>query len=187
MDDRILLTKYYEFLSCLKEEIKSNAEFIFNEPKESQTFVQLIEQGRFYYAIRSISKIIEQARSSLIIIDRYYDDGILDLIPQRDELKEIKLLTDKVSNRFKKFAEAFNKESKNLYVRAANAFHDRYIITDINQFWYLGSSIDKHLGSKYTIFMLISEPLLQRAILEAFELEWQKANEVIKPNNLNTQ
>ena len=72
----------------------------------------------------------------------------------RDELKEIKLLTDKVSNRFKKFAEAFNKESKNLYVRAANAFHDRYIITDINQFWYLGSSIDKHLGSKYTIFML---------------------------------
>lgn len=179
--DIYLISKYRDFLIVLKEEIQEHPEFIFADSKNIPHEISFIQQGDYYKAVRFISDIFGQAKRSIIIIDRYLNDEILDFIPQGNTLTEIRLLIKKASPLFIKYAEAFNKKYKNLLVKTSDVFHDRYIIVDSTKYWHLGSSLDRHLGIRQTIFMLINEPFLQNEIKNSFDSEWKKATEIITP------
>lgn len=180
-EDIYLISKYRDFLIAFKEEIQEHPEFVFADSKNIPHEISFIQQGDYYKAVRLISDILGQAKRSLTIIDRYLNDEILDFIPQGNTLTEIRLLIKKASPLFIKYAEAFNKEHKNLFVKISDVFHDRYIIVDSIKYWHLGSSLDRHIGIRQTIFMLINEPFLQNKLKETFDFEWQKATEIISP------
>jgi len=180
-EDIYLISKYRDFLIAFKEEIQEHPEFVFADSKNIPHEISFIKQGEYYKAVRFISDILGQAKSSLTVIDRYLDDEILDFIPQGNILTEIRLLVRKASPTFIKYAKAFNKQYKNLFVKTSDVFHDRYVIVDSTKYWHLGSSLDKHLGIRQTVFMLINEPSLRNEIKKTFDTEWQKATEIITP------
>lgn len=175
---------YKNALISLKEELDKYPEDIFL-PANSKTqdihvsSEGLIIAGQYYDALKFVADILSHAKNSIVMIDRYIDDDILDLIPSGKKDLEIRILTQKISDKLKKLAHAFLKQYKNLAIRKSDVFHDRFVIIDVNECYHFGPSIDEHLGKRYAMFSRIQEPALIDQLKVAFNQEWNKAQIVI--------
>ena len=136
--------------------------------------------GQFYDSIQQVGEILSNAQQSVIIIDAYFDEKILDLLTAKDTAVEVKILTRKVKPALKTKANAFNQQYGKLNIRASNAFHDRFIIIDNNDFYHFGTSFDKHMGNRGFMFSRIEEPEITKNLSEKFNQEWNTARKEIE-------
>jgi len=104
----------------------------------------------------------------------------LDLLTSKNDAVEVKILTRKVKPALKTRAIAFNKQYCKLNISTSDAFHDRFIITDDNDFYHFGTSFDKHLGNRGFMFSRIEEPEITKKLSEKFTLEWNIAGKEIE-------
>jgi hypothetical protein len=106
-----------------------------------------ISRGEVYTAFRAILRILQQARSNVIIIDRYMDEQVFDHIAELDASLHAQLITENINGSFKTADTKLVQQRGNVEARTVSSFHDRFIILDDDACYQLGSSMN-HLDNK---------------------------------------
>lgn len=116
-------------------------------PKQSVIF-----KGDFFDAYVFVTKIIKSAKSSILLIDNYIDESVLELLSQRRKNVKIKIITTSNSKVLNLAIEKFRQQYGELEVERRDDIHDRYfIIDDGKSIYHFGHSI-KDLGKKLSGF-----------------------------------
>ena len=154
------------------------------KPKETQS-EEVVESkkglfaaGQHFEAKRLVRDLFAQATNSIVIIDGYVGEDVLNLLTVKREAVNVKLLTGKVSPVFLTLARDFLRQYKGLEIRSSKAFHDRFIIVDDTHCYHFGASLE-HLGSKTFMFSKIEEPLMQSVLLKQLDETWNQATFIL--------
>ena len=142
----------------------------FTEYAEIEEF---ISKGQVYTAFRIVQRIFQQARSSVIVIDPYVDEQVLDHVVALDPGINVQIITEHVKGNFKMAYHKLLRQRGNLETRVAAHFHDRFIILDKAACYQLGSSIN-NLGGKATVIDRKSA-LVRDKTLSEFATLWTGA------------
>lgn len=126
--------------------------------------------GKIYDAYSKVLDIFSEANVELIIVDRYADKTILDMI--RNLGCRVILITSKRSKLSKLDIDKYNKDYNNLRVYYDDSFHDRYIVIDRCKFYHSGNSIN-HIGYRKSSIDVMHDKsikdILIRDILEIID------------------
>lgn len=132
----------------------------FDKMKENTKVSTIFYDGEIYDAYSLLFKILNKAKSKIIIIDNYAGIELFDLI------KEIKVkiivYTKNVNNELLK---KYNKEYNNLEIIKCELFHDRFIIIDNKILYYSGASF-KDLGKKCFALTKIEDEEILKGLLK---------------------
>ena len=113
----------------------------FNIFEEKRKINEIYFNGQIYDAYSKILEIFKEAKDSLIIIDSYADNAILDII-KRLNIK-VTIITKKDNLLTKQDIDKYSMQYSNLKVIYNNTFHDRYFIIDSNKLYHCGASINR--------------------------------------------
>lgn len=134
--------------------------------------------GQYFDAMQHVRDIFSQAHQTIVIIDAYINQDVLNLLTPKDPSVEVSILTKEVPPVLKTAALAFNKQYGQLSIRASQAFHDRFIIVDDRGFYHFGASI-KDIGHRGFMFSRIEEPKVIKALQTKWTEEWTKAKIIV--------
>ena len=113
-------------------------------------------------------EIFKSSKKELIIIDRYVDITILNMIK---ELK-IKIIIITTNNRLTELdIEKYNKQYHNLTVIYNDSFHDRYFIIDKSIIYHCGTSIN-HAGSRTFSINILEDNFVKESLIELINNNW---------------
>ena len=122
--------------------------------------------GQMYDATSFLGQIMEKARSGIILIDNYVDRGTLDILSHKRQGVKVRIITSKAGNRItKKELDTFNAQYHDLSIGTTDKVHDRYLIIDTMEMYYIGASL-KDVGKKLFGMDLIQDPETIRFVLE---------------------
>lgn len=142
----------------------------FDKMKENTKVSTIFYDGEIYDAYSLLFKILNKAKSKIIIIDNYAGIELFDLI------KEIKVkiivYTKNVNDELLK---KYNKEYSNLEVIKCDLFHDRFIIIDNKMLYHSGASF-KDLGNKCFALTKIEDEKILKGLLKYMK---EKINKTI--------
>ena len=130
------------------EEIKETNEIYFN--------------GKIYDAYSKVIDIFKEARKELIIIDRFTDKIILDMIKNLE--CNVILITSEKTKITKTDIEKYNSDYNNLKIIYDDTFHDRYFIIDENKIYHSGNSIN-HIGYRKSSVDVIGDENIKKTII----------------------
>ena len=126
----------------------------FQKLEEKRKVNEIYFNGQIYDAYSKIQEIFSLAINSLIIIDIYADNTILDIVKRLNV--EVIIITKKDNLLTCQDIEKYNKQYHNLKVIYDNKFHDRYFIIDKKQVYHCGTSINR-IGYKTFSINLIGD------------------------------
>jgi hypothetical protein len=106
--------------------------------------------GQIFDAYVFVANLIQNAKKSIILIDNYIDETILTLFSKNQNI-DIIIYTYKVSRQLQLDIQKYNKQYRNLTVKNAKNFHDRFLIVDTSRIYHIGASL-KDLGKKTFAF-----------------------------------
>ena len=115
--------------------------------KKEEFKQKIFFDGQIYDAYSLIIDIIKIAKSKILIIDNYIDDGILKMLSKKNKNVEVVVLTSPNCNLNKLDINKFNKQYPTLKVAMTNKFHDRFIVVDNKELYHVGASL-KDLGKR---------------------------------------
>ena len=127
--------------------------------------------GQYFDALQRFREILSRAQRSVVIIDGYLNDDVLSLLTSKGTAVEVNILTKTLLPALHTAAKAFNKQYGKLSIRISQAFHDRFLIIDDNDFYHFGASI-KDLGHRGFMFSRIEEPEVIDALRAKWTQEW---------------
>ena len=134
----------------------------FNKLEEKKKINEIYFNGQIYDAYYKIQEIFNEAKNSLIIIDGYADNTILNIIKR---LKVSVIIITKPNNLLiRQDIKKYNLQYNNLKVVYDNTFHDRYFIIDKNILYHCGASINI-IGQKTFSINLINDIEVCNALL----------------------
>ena len=134
----------------------------FNKLDEKKKINEIYFNGQIYDAYYKIQEIFNEAKNSLIIIDGYADNTILNIIKR---LKVSVIIITKPNNLLiRQDIKKYNLQYNNLKVVYDNTFHDRYFIIDKNILYHCGASINI-IGQKTFSINLINDIEVCNALL----------------------
>ena len=110
--------------------------------------------GQIYDAYSKIQEIFKSANKSLIVIDTYADNTILNIIKRLDV--RVTIITKANNLLTNQDIEKYNKQYHNLKVVYDNTFHDRYFILDKSVVYHCGTSINR-IGYKTFSINIIND------------------------------
>ena len=111
----------------------------------------ILPAGSEYDSLRYVSRLVESAKSEIVIIDPYSDTTTLDVLAGKRAGVTVRLVC---KNRGKPTASEiakFNRQYKGLTVSYSDDFHDRFILIDNAELHNLGSSVNC-LGRRLTTY-----------------------------------
>ena len=101
--------------------------------------------GQIFDAYVLLSNLVKSAKTSIILIDNYVDESILNLFSKNQNVKFI-IYTQNISKELQLDIQKYNKQYDNLEVKIIKIFHDRFLISD-ETVYHFGASF-KDLGNK---------------------------------------
>ena len=117
----------------------------FSKFEEKKINNETYYKGQIYDAYSKILEIFKTSKKELIIIDRYADTKVLDMI-KKLKVKVI-IITKRNSLLTNQDIERYNSQYNNLKVVYSDDYHDRYFIIDKKDVYHSGTSIN-HAGSR---------------------------------------
>ena len=151
------------------EEIKLLKE-TFQKFEEKRKINEIYFNGQIYDAYSKIQEIFKSAKRTIIIIDSYADNTILDIIKRLNI--SVTIITKQNNYITKQDVEKYNKQYHTLKVIYNNDFHDRYFLIDDKDLYHCGASINR-IGYKTFSINLINDN-------EVCLLLLKKVNKIIK-------
>lgn len=126
----------------------------FEKFEEKRVSNEIYFNGQIYDAYSKIIDIMNSSKKEIIIIDRYADKIVLDMISKLKVkvtlvVKNKPLITDLD-------IEKYNKQYHNLKIVYDDTYHDRYLIIDKRRVYHLGASLN-HVGSRTFSINIISD------------------------------
>ena len=103
--------------------------------------------GQIFDAWVFVSELIKSAEKSLILIDNYVDESVLNLFLKRNENVDAKIYTAKLNASLKIDLEKHNKQYPPIEIKVYKNAHDRFLIIDETHVYHIGASL-KDLGKK---------------------------------------
>ena len=107
--------------------------------------------GQIFDAYKLIADIVRSAKKSIVLIDNYIDDTVLNLFSKKDKKVTCTIFTKAISKQLKLDAEKFNKQYPTLQIKQFSKAHDRFLIIDTTEVYHIGASL-KDLGKKWFAF-----------------------------------
>jgi hypothetical protein len=108
---------------------------------------KLFYKNSFYDAYDYVTKLIGQATTSIIVIDNYLDNSIIEILSHKSDKVEVTIVTTNKSKLDKVAIESFEKQYGEIKIVKNMSFHDRFIIIDKTDVRKFGASF-KDLGKQ---------------------------------------
>ena len=137
----------------------------FNKFEEKRKVNEIYFNGQIFDSYYKIMEIFKSSKKELIIVDRYVDLTILDMIKN---LKCIVLLITSKNRLTKLDIEKYNKQYNNLIVKFNDTFHDRYFIIDKNIIYHSGTSINQ-AGSRTFSINVLEDDVIKYSLIKKIE------------------
>jgi len=102
-------------------------------------------------AMRYVTRLVESAKASIILIDPYSDTVTLDVLAKKNPGVTVRLVCKDRGKPTPTEIAKFNRQYRNLTVEFSENFHDRFLIIDNAELHNLGSSINC-LGRRVTTY-----------------------------------
>ena len=141
ISSNLLEQKYINNL-VLEDHVKiKTLEDSFKRIEEKRKVNEIYFNGQIFDAYNKILEIFKVATKTLVIIDAYADNTILDIVKR---LKINVIIITKPNNFLtRQDVIKYNKQYHNLVVYYDNTFHDRYFILDNKEIYHCGASINR--------------------------------------------
>lgn len=116
------------------------------EPKQGIFF-----NGQIFDAYTLVSDIIRTAKSSIILIDNYVDDTVLNLFTKRKKGLKTIIYSKNITKVLLQDLKKYNSQYEPIELKDLKTSHDRFIIIDERTIYHFGASL-KDLGKKWFAF-----------------------------------
>jgi len=107
--------------------------------------------GQIFDAWVFLSELVKSANKSLILVDNYIDESVLNLFSKRKDNVEVIIHTANVTSALKTDLEKYNKQYPPIEIKVFTKSHDRFLIIDKKEVYHIGASL-KDLGKKLFAF-----------------------------------
>ena len=129
-------------------ETDKKLEEVFNYIASSTEVKQKIFfDGQIYDAFSFIADLIGKAQGKLILIDNYVDLNTLNILCKKNIGVDVLIATSGKGNLTTKDINKFNAQYPSLSVKSTTDFHERFLIIDDKEGYFIGTSI-KDAGKK---------------------------------------
>ena len=163
MSSNLLEQKYINNMVMEHEyEIKLLQES-FDKLEEKKKVTEIYFNGEIFDAYSKILDILKSANGSIVVIDVYADNTILDIIKRLDV--DVTIITKPNNLLTKQDISKYNKQYGNLRVVYDNTFHDRYFILDNSTIYHCGSSINR-IGYRTFSINLVSDNEICKLLID---------------------
>ena len=134
----------------------------FDKLEENKEINEIYFNGKIYDAYSKVIDLFNEAKKELIIVDRYTDKTILDMIKNLE--CNVLLITSKKTKITKTDIEKYNVNYHNLKIYYDDSFHDRYFIIDKEKIYHSGNSVN-HIGYRKSSIDIIGDENVKRTII----------------------
>jgi hypothetical protein len=110
--------------------------------------------GQIFDAWKFATDLIKSANKTVILIDNYIDDNVLQLLSKRKKGVKTIIYTAKISKVLSLDIEKFNAQYEPIEVKMFKKSHDRFLIIDNEMVYHIGASL-KDLAKKWFAFSKI--------------------------------
>jgi hypothetical protein len=107
--------------------------------------------GQVFDAYVFVADLIKTAKKSIILIDNYVDETVLQLFTKRNKNTTVKIYTKTISKTLKQDLEKHNAQYPKIEIEKFDKAHDRFLIIDETTVYHIGASL-KDLGKKWFAF-----------------------------------
>ncbi len=117
---------------------------------EDKTLIQkqdIFFNGQIFDAWVFVSELVKSAEKSIVLIDNYVDESVLNLFLKRKRGVEVEIYTANLTPTLKTDLEKHNQQYSHIKIKVYKNAHDRFIIIDQKQVYHIGASL-KDLGKK---------------------------------------
>ncbi len=104
-------------------------------------------KGQIFDAWVFASELVKSADNSLILIDNYIDESVLNLLLKRKDSVDVKIYTANFTSTLKTDLEKHNQQYPPIEIQVFKNAHDRFLIIDQKEVYHIGASL-KDLGKK---------------------------------------
>ena len=142
--------------SVLKSQIvisKEKFEQLFKalEDKSLKPKQSIFYDGQVFDAYVFIADLIKTAKSSIVLIDNYVDESILQLFSKRNKKATLTIYTKNISKVLVQDVEKYKAQYLPITLKAFDKAHDHFLIIDQTTVYHFGASL-KDLGKKWFAF-----------------------------------
>ena len=102
-------------------------------------------------SLRQVSRLVESAKSEIVVIDPYADATILDVLSGKGTGVTVRLVCKDRGKPTDSEIAKFNRQYKGLTVFRSDDFHDRFVIVDNAELYNFGSSVNS-LGRRVSTY-----------------------------------
>ncbi|MCH7770492.1 MAG: ORF6N domain-containing protein [Bacteroidetes bacterium] len=139
----------------LKFKIEANEKFdkIFNalQSKEIEPKQGIFFNGQIFDAYKFVSGLIRKAIKSILLIDNYIDETVLDLFTKKKKNVGVTIFTKRITKALLLDVKKFNAQYPSIELKKFTKAHDRFLIIDDKDVYHFGASL-KDLGKKWFAF-----------------------------------
>lgn len=107
--------------------------------------------GQIFDAHKFVSDLIRKAEKSIVLIDNYVDDTVLNLFTKRKKNVTVVIYTGNLSKALITDLKKFNDQYPKIDAKEFKHSHDRFMIIDNEDVYHFGASL-KDLGKKWFAF-----------------------------------
>ncbi|MFH2096028.1 MAG: RhuM family protein, partial [Bacteroidota bacterium] len=107
--------------------------------------------GQIFDAYVFVSDLIKSAKKSIILIDNYVDESVLNMLTKRAEKVSATIYTHKISKQLQQDLQKHNSQYPAIQIKTYSRSHDRFLILDEKEVYHIGASL-KDLGKKWFAF-----------------------------------
>ncbi|MEN8194256.1 MAG: ORF6N domain-containing protein [Bacteroidota bacterium] len=152
----------------LETETNKKFEHIFNalQSKELEPKQGIFFNGQIFDAYKFVSGLIRRAKKSIILIDNYIDETILDLLSKKKKKVAVTIFTSRINKALLLDMKKFNEQYPILEIKKFSKSHDRFLIIDDKDVYHFGASL-KDLGKKWFAFSKMEKSAFE--VLENIE------------------
>ncbi len=115
----------------------------------------VFSNGQIFDAYTFACDLIRSAKKSLILIDNYVDDTVLEMFSKRQSRVDVTIYTAKITPTLHLDVARHNAQYPQLTLQTCRNFHDRFLLVD-DKVYHIGASL-KDLGKKLFAFSLLED------------------------------
>ena len=134
-----------------------------NAVKHRFVEVVIISDGEMFDALVLITKMIETAYSSIVLMDPYIDATSLSFFKNKKEGVTLVVITSSRANIGRREISSFSDRFGRIEIKIDDKCHDRYLVLDNELFYHLGCSIN-YIGKRLSQITLIKDEFVIDAL-----------------------
>ena len=143
---------------------------LFDLIQTSQEFNQgVFYKGQIYDAFKLIMDIIRSADKTIIIIDNYADDSVLDMLADKKKGVTVTIVSSKPDRISQLAVSKFTAQYPDLQVIKSDEFHDRFIIIDDKKLYHVGASLKDAGKTCFALSLIEDEDYLKQTKANALK------------------